>query len=55
MTNTKGSEEGNTRFPGLVLDLYYGSDLIGTGIVGPYKPPPKYGETGGGSGGTATS
>ena len=29
-----------TQFPGMTLDLYYGSDLIGTGLVGGYKPPP---------------
>ena len=45
MTNPKGTEgtggnEGVTRFPGVFLDLYYGTDLIGTGSVGDYRPPP---------------
>ena len=55
MRSKKGSGEEVTRFPGVGLDLYHGTDLIGTGIVGPYKPPPKYKGTASGSGGTATA
>ena len=39
LTDSKGAEE-LTRFHGVSMDLYYGNDLVGTGMVGDYRPPP---------------
>ena len=39
MVSGKGSSGDATLLPGLALDLYYGSDLIGTGRIDKYIRP----------------